>query len=188
LSGRLSQRRRILRPPNRDDYTFGKWIPWWEDESTDYEENQRKEFSGTHRRRGKHRLRIDFDSVKPARPSIVTAAASVQDINRQTWSSTATMLVHPANLYVGLKSEKTFVQQGEPLVVQSIVTDLDGRSVANRETKMRAVLLDWKQVKGEWEEVEVNPQDCAVQSAADAVKCSFIPKSGGTYRVTRHHH
>src|SRR4029079_6820778 len=53
----------------------------------------------------------------------------------------------------------------------------------NRETKMRAVLLDWKQVKGEWEEVEVNPQDCAVQSAADAVKCSFTPKSGGTYRV-----
>ena len=85
------------------------------------------------------------------------AEASVQDVNRQTWTSAATMLVHPASLYVGLKSEKTFVQQGEPLVVQSIVTDLDGKAIANREVKMHAVLLDWKQVEGEWTEVETNP-------------------------------
>ncbi len=104
-------------------------------------------------------------------------------MNRQTWTSTAALLVHPANLYVGLKSDKTFVQQGEPLVVQTIVTDLDGRSVTNRDVKMRAVLLDWKQIKGEWKQVEVNPQDCSVRSAADAVKCTFTSKDGGTYRV-----
>jgi len=170
-------------PPNRDDYTFGKWTPWWEDSSNNGNGNNEEELAGRTDSSGKHRLRIDFDSVKPARPSTVTAEASVQDVNRQTWSSAATMLVHPANLYVGLKSEKTFVQQGEPLVVQSIVTDLDGRSIANREVKMRAVLLDWKQVKGEWKEVETNPQDCVVQSAADAVKCTFASKDGGTYRV-----
>lgn len=170
-------------PPNRDDYTFGKWTPWWEDSSNNGNENNEEELAGRTDSSGKHRLRIDFDSVKPARPSTVTAEASVQDVNRQTWSSAATMLVHPANLYVGLKSEKTFVQQGEPLVVQSIITDLDGRSIANREVKMRAVLLDWKQVKGEWKEVETNPQDCVIQSAADAVKCTFASKDGGTYRV-----
>src|SRR5712692_8947493 len=170
-------------PPNRDDYTFGKWIPWWTTER-DYEGPNEEELTGRTDSNGKHRLRIDFDSVKPARPSTVTAEASIQDVNRQTWTSTATLLVHPANLYVGLKSEKTFVQQGEPLVVQTIVTDLDGRSVANREIKMRAVLLDWKQVKGEWKQVEANPQDCSVQSNADAVKCTFMSKEGGTYRVT----
>lgn len=170
-------------PPNRDDYTFGKWIPWWESDSSDSDENNEEELSGRTDASGKHRLRIDFDSVKPARPSTVTAQASVQDVNRQTWTSTATMLVHPANLYVGLKSDKTFVQQGEPLSVQTIVTDLDGGSIANREVKMRAVLLDWKQVKGEWAQVEVNPQDCLIQSAAAAVKCTFNSKEGGTYRV-----
>jgi len=46
-----------------------------------------------------------------------------------------------------LKSDKTFVQQGEPLVVQTIVTDLDGKAVANHEVKMQAALLQWKQVK-----------------------------------------
>jgi len=61
-----------------------------------------------------------------------------------------------ADLYVGLKSDKVFVQQGEPLVVQSIVTDLDGKAIAGRVVKMRAALLDWQQVKGEWKQVETN--------------------------------
>ena len=170
-------------PPNRDDYTFGKWIPWWESDSSDSNQNHEEGLSGRTDAGGKHRLRIDFDSVKPARPSSVTAQASVQDVNRQTWTSTATLLVHPANLYVGLKSDKTFVEQGQPLVVQSIVTDLDGKAITDRQVKMRAVLLDWKQVKGEWKQVEVNPQDCSIRSAADAVKCTFTPKAGGTYCV-----
>jgi uncharacterized protein YfaS (alpha-2-macroglobulin family) len=169
-------------PPNRDDYTFGKWIPWWTGESDEGETNE-DELAGRTDTAGKHRLRIDFDSVKPARPATVAAEATITDVNRQTWTSTATVLVHPANLYVGLKSDRTFVQQGEPLVVQTIVTDLDGKAIANREIQMRAVLLDWKQIKGEWKEVEANPQDCLIQSGPDAVKCSFQPKESGTYRV-----
>ena len=169
-------------PPNRGDYTFGKWIPWWRDENQNGEPDT-KNFTGRTDASGKHRLRIDFDSVKPARPSTLTAEATIQDVNRQTWTSTATMLVHPANLYVGLKSDKLFVQPGEPLVVQSIVTDLDGKAIANREVKMRAVLLDWKQVQGEWKEVESNPQDCVIRSTSDATPCTFTAKEGGTYRV-----
>jgi uncharacterized protein YfaS (alpha-2-macroglobulin family) len=170
-------------PPNRDDFTFGKWTPWWE---SHYErgESHTETFTGLTDAAGKHRLRIEFDSVNPPRPSTVTAEANVTDVNRQTWASKTTMLVHPASLYVGLKSDKTFVQKGEPLLVQSIVTDLDGQAVPNREVKMRAVLLDWKQEKGEWKEVETNPQDCSVQSGSNAVKCTFTSKKGGTYRIT----
>ncbi|HEX5874598.1 MAG TPA: alpha-2-macroglobulin family protein [Pyrinomonadaceae bacterium] len=169
-------------PPNRSDYAFGKWIPWWTTDS-DGDESNSESFTGQTDASGKHRLRIDFDAVNPPRPSVLDAEASVQDVNRQTWTSTATMLVHPADLYVGLRSEKTFVQQGEPLVVQSIVTDLDGRAIANREVKMHAVLLNWKQVEGEWEEVESDRQDCVVQSTNDAVRCTFTSKEGGRYRV-----
>ncbi|HEU4932258.1 MAG TPA: alpha-2-macroglobulin family protein, partial [Pyrinomonadaceae bacterium] len=169
-------------PPNRGDYTFGKWTPWWTGESSSSDTNSQN-FTGRTDTNGKHRLRIDFDSVKPHRPSTLTAEASVQDVNRQTWTSNATLLVHPANLYVGLRSDKMFVQQGEPLVVQSIVTDLDGKAIANREVKMHAALLDWKQVEGQWTEVESNPQDCVVQSTNDAVRCTFTSKVGGRYRV-----
>ncbi|HEY3027025.1 MAG TPA: Ig-like domain-containing protein [Pyrinomonadaceae bacterium] len=171
-------------PPNRDEYTFGKWFPWWRNADEDSDESDMQEFTGRTDALGKHRLRIDFDSVDPPRAFSVVAQASVTDVNRQTWSSSAPLLVHPADWYVGLKSDRTFVQKGEPLVVQSIVTDLDGKAIANREVKMRAVLLDWKQIKGEWQQVEVNPQDCSIQSASDGVKCTFASKEGGVYRVT----
>jgi uncharacterized protein YfaS (alpha-2-macroglobulin family) len=94
------------------------------------------------------------------------------------------MLVHPSALYVGLKSERTFVQQGQNLVVQSIVSDLDGALVRNREVKMRAVLLDWVQEKGEWKQKETDAQECTIKSADGAVPCTFTPKKGGVYRVT----
>ena len=168
-------------PPNQADYVFGKWVPWWDYSGSD--ETSTEIFNGHTDANGKHRVRIDFDSVKPPRPATLRAEATVQDVNRQTWTSSTTMLVHPANLYVGLKSDKVFVQPGEPLAVQSIVTDLDGKVIANQEVKMQAVLLEWKQVEGIWTEVESNPQDCVVHSTNDAVKCTFTSKAGGKYRV-----
>jgi uncharacterized protein YfaS (alpha-2-macroglobulin family) len=170
-------------PPNRGDFTFGEWIPWWRSWNGQ-NESRTETFKGTTDAAGKHRLRIDFDSVNPPRASNVNAQASVTDVNRQQWTATTNLLVHPADLYVGLKSDRTFVQQGEPLIVQAIVTDLDGKAVANRAIRMRAVLLDWVYEKGTWTQKESNPQDCAVQSGSDTVKCTFTPKEGGMYRVT----
>jgi uncharacterized protein YfaS (alpha-2-macroglobulin family) len=173
----------VYTPPNRGDFTFGEWIPWWRPWNS-RSESHTEYFKGMTDAAGKHRLRIDFDSVRPPRASSVTATASVTDVNRQQWASSTTLLVHPADLYVGLRSQRTFVQQGEPLIVEAIVTDLDGKAILNREIKMRAFLMDWVQEKGEWKQKETNPQDCVVKSAADAVKCTFTPKLGGMYRVT----
>jgi alpha-2-macroglobulin len=173
-------------PPNRDDYTFGKWVPWWGGGRHGARDGltTAQVFAGRTDAAGNHRLRIDFDGVRPPRASSVTAQASVTDVNRQTWTATTTLLVHPADLYVGLRSDRTFVREGEPLVVQAIVTDLDGRAVAGREVRMRAALLEWTYAKGEWKQVEADEQECSVRSAGEAVKCSFAPKKGGAYRVT----
>ncbi|MDT5293300.1 MAG: alpha-2-macroglobulin, partial [Acidobacteriota bacterium] len=173
-------------PPNRGDYTFGKWTPWWESLNSyvDRSKENAQTYKGRTDAAGKHVLRLDFDSVNPPQATTVTAEAGVTDVNRQTWTANTTMLVHPSNLYVGLKSERLFVQQGEPLVVETIVSDLDGALVAGREVKMRAALLDWKYAKGEWKQVESKTEECAVKSASDAAKCTFRPKSGGVYRVT----
>ncbi len=176
-------------PPNRDDFTFGKWTPWWGGISRSGGRGNpggenTQTFTGRTDAAGKHHLRVDFDSVNPPQPSTVTAQASVTDVNRQMWTATTTMLVHPADLYVGLKSERMFVQQGEPLVVQTIVTDLDGKLVPKRAVRVRSVLLDWVFERGEWREQETNPQECSVQSASEPVKCTLPTKTGGVYRVT----
>jgi uncharacterized protein YfaS (alpha-2-macroglobulin family) len=170
-------------PPNRGDFTFGKWIPWWRGDRSGTDD-QTREFTGRTDASGKHRLHIDFDKVTPPRASFVVAEASVTDVNRQEWTSRTSMLVHPADLYVGLRSDKTFVQQGDPLIVQSIATDLDGKAIAGQKIEMRAERLEWKQEKGEWKEVAVDSRGCQIQSGDDAVKCTFPTKEGGTYRVT----
>jgi uncharacterized protein YfaS (alpha-2-macroglobulin family) len=170
-------------PPNRDDFTFGKWIPWWI-ESSSYSRRGFEIFNARTDAAGKHTLRLDFVSVDPAQPSTVTAQASVTDVNRQAWTASTNLLVHPADLYVGIRSPRTFVQKGEPLIVQSIVADLDGKLIAGREIKMRTELMDWVFEKGEWKQRETNPQECTVRSAADPVQCRFETKEGGQYRVT----
>ncbi|HEX8746708.1 MAG TPA: alpha-2-macroglobulin family protein, partial [Pyrinomonadaceae bacterium] len=180
---RVTSRPTQYTPPNRSDFIFGTWIPWWISPGQEGEETS-QEFASRTDAAGKHNLRIDFDSVKPARPSSVVAQASVTDVNRQTWSSSTNMLVHPADLYVGLKSDRTFVQKGEPLNVQTIVTDLDGKAVPGREVRVNAVLLDWQYQNGQWKQIEKNGQECTVRSAAEAVKCSFQTREGGPYRIT----
>ncbi|HKQ90367.1 MAG TPA: alpha-2-macroglobulin family protein, partial [Blastocatellia bacterium] len=169
-------------PPNRDDFTFGKWLPWWQydDEMPD---TPGESFTGVTDASGVHRLRIDFGSINPPRTRLITADVRTTDVNRQSVSADLRFLVHPAELYVGVRSPRVFTQQGEPLVVEAIVTDLDGKAVANREIKMRAVRLDWVFEKGEWRERESGPQQCAIRSAADLATCRFETREGGRYQV-----
>ncbi len=170
-------------PPNRGDFTFGKWIPWWVRDN-DNDGGDMEEFDGKTDASGKHHLRIDFDSVNPPRSMIIAALATVEDINRQSLSASTEIIVHPAELYVGLRSPRLFVQRGEPLIVEALVVDIDGKSVANREIRMRASRLEWIYEKGEWRERESEPQECIVKSAVDVVTCRFETKEGGEYRIT----
>ena len=173
-------------PPGWDDFTFGRWVPWWRygrwDETPTTETAQT--FTGTTDAAGIHRLRIDFQAVEPPEPSTVTAEATVMDVNRQTWTGTATVLVHPADRYVGLRTERLFVAREEPLPVDIIVTDLDGAAVAGVTVEMKAARLAWQQQGGEWAEVEVATQPCTVVSAKEPVRCTFETPEGGAYRIT----
>ncbi len=191
-------------PPNRGDFTFGTWVPWWR--VYDYGEYSMgrpgggggitQNFKGVTDASGRHLLKIDFESVNPPRPYSVTASASVQDVNRQTWASSTSLLVHPSDLYVGIKTPRTFVQKGENIVVESIVSDIDGKLVAGRDVEIKAVLKDWTFDKGAWKEITVDEQTCSVRTGSgsdrpptgnattEAVKCTFIAKQGGRYTIT----
>src|SRR5262245_2618140 len=169
-------------PPNRDDFTFGKWLPWWRYENEE-PDTPGENFTGVTDAAGVHRLRIDFGSINPPRTRLIAASPGIRDVNRQLVSASLEFLVHPAELYVGLRSQRVFAQQGEPLVVEAIVTDLEGKAVANREIKMRAVRLDWFFEKGEWLERESDPQQCAIRSAAGPTTCRFETREGGRYSV-----
>ncbi|MDQ3713971.1 MAG: MG2 domain-containing protein, partial [Acidobacteriota bacterium] len=181
-------------PPNLGDYTFGTWVPWWNYRGYDYEsdsggyrpggQSTSQTFKGVTDASGKHLLKIDFESVKPPRPYNISASVSVQDVNRQTFGSSTSLLVHPSDLYVGIKSPRTFVQKGENIEIESIVSDIDGKLIANRDVEIKAVLKDWAFDKGAWKEETIDEQTCKIKSADKGVTCKFTAKAGGRYTIT----
>lgn len=171
-------------PPNREDYTFGTFIQWWGDYySSDYDETTSQQFKGVTDSKGKHHIAIDSISADKAHPFTINAEARVQDVNRQTFASSTTLLIHPSELYVGLRTPKTFVSVNEQFKIETITTDIDGNAVANAFVSIVAELKDWQQVKGEWQEVTIDTQACQIKSGSDKVSCNFTPKKPGFFTV-----
>jgi hypothetical protein len=175
-------------PPNWPEFTFGVWQPWWR--YSEYSESipgaqagKVETYSGQTDAAGLHYLRLDFDQ-SGTRPLSVIASATVMDVNRQAWGSTTSLLVHPASLYVGLRSQKYFVERGAPLKVDFIVTDIDGNPVADRPVLVRAARLEWKTRGGNWQEEEAGVQECRLGSTLEPVTCTFETPVGGSYRIT----
>ncbi len=207
----VTTRKATYSPPNWDDFTFGVWIPWWFEDfyfagggfdgggfargaafAADYggdiwppfDPGTVETFAGKTDATGTHYLQMDFEGDGEGLPTTVSSQATVFDVNRQAWASGVDLLVHPGELYVGLRGRRTFVEPGEPLIIEAIVTDIDGAAVAARSIIMKAGRLEWQIVDGEWQEVPVAIQTCTVASADEAVECRFTTDIGGTYRIT----
>jgi alpha-2-macroglobulin len=177
-------------PPNRDEFVFGEWVPWWgyrshydDDSRPSRSRNNHWNLQGTTDGTGAHVLHMDYLSLNPAMPMSVTASASVTDVNRQTWSSSSALIVHPSALYVGLKTKKSFVEKGIPFDIDVIGVDIDGKSAIGTPMEVKAARIDWEYKKGKLTRTEADSQTCNVTAAKDPVPCTFTTKQGGTYEV-----
>jgi uncharacterized protein YfaS (alpha-2-macroglobulin family) len=201
----VTTRKATYSPPNWDDFTFGVWIPWWFDDfyvddvgygrGAAYEAGYVSDilppfdpgtvetFAGKTDSTGTHYLQMDFGGNGEGLPTTVSSQATVFDVNRQAWASGIDLLVHPGELYVGLRGQRTFVEAGDPLIIEAIVTDIDGAAVTGRGITLKAGRLEWQIIDGDWQEVPVDVQTCEVSSAEEPVECRFTTGIGGTYRI-----
>ena len=184
-------------PPNWPEYTFGIWVPWWFSGGFGFADdvffdggfgggfaNNNEFFTATTDAAGAHGLDITIDTEGKPRPVQVSAEATVFDVNRLPVTGSTSALVHPAELYVGLKGARTFVQAGERLDLEAIVTTIDGDAVPGVPVSVQSVLLEWQFQNGSWIEVEVPAETCDTTSDDEAVVCTFRPDQGGRYRIT----
>ena len=178
-------------PPNWPDFSFGTWTPWWyyggyywEDDVYYGDGGSYDYLSGYTDATGNHYLDMTFDNTGEPRPQSVVAEASVMDVNRQAWAGSTSLLVHPADLYVGMHTERYFVERNTPIDVELIVTDLDGNAVADKDITVTASRLQWKYQQGSWQEVEVERQECLAVSQSEPVTCTFETPIGGKYSIT----
>lgn len=177
-------------PPGHDGWIFGKWEPWWmfwrfwggyEADPADVPKSQT--FTAKTDASGEHLLKMDFVSVDPPRAMAVSAQATVMDVNRQAWTATTSTVVHAASTYVGVKTDRAFVQAGESIELDAIAVDIDGKEVAGAPIHVRAVRLETKQEKGKFVEKELDVQTCETKSGTDPVRCTLKTKEGGSHRI-----
>ncbi|MCB0967083.1 MAG: hypothetical protein KDB37_09635, partial [Ilumatobacter sp.] len=195
-------------PPGWRDFSFGVWQPWWwygEDvggyesaadlaypvdcwDCGPYGDVTYEDFSGRTDATGSHYLQLDFDGDDVDLPSTVTAEATVFDVNRQAWASRTDLLVHPAQYYVGLRTDRNFVREGTPIRIDAVVTDVDGAAFAGRPVEMTAGRVEGNYSGGTWVEELVDVQTCTFDSTTstddESMRCEFVPEVGGTYRIT----
>jgi uncharacterized protein YfaS (alpha-2-macroglobulin family) len=183
VTWRVAARPAFYRPPNRDDFVFGTFVPWWLPAPTPHGPERSRSFAARTDGTGVHRLRVDFRRRTRRGRAFVTAEATVMDVNRQAWTADAPLLVHPSLRYVGLRPERAFVQKGEDIAFDVIATDLDGASVAGSPVRLRVERLEWEQVEGEWKEVPQDIEERTLASGAEPVRTRFQPKQGGSWRV-----
>src|SRR5262249_33197076 len=133
---------------------------------------------------GNHYLQLKLDGEEPERATMVAANAAVTDVNRQSFASNLELLVHPASLYVGIRSTRQYVREGEPFDVDVIVTDIDGHAVPGRKFTITASRVESRFENGTWVDTDVDPQHCDATSSTKPVSCSIKAGIGGQSKIS----
>ena len=170
-------------PPGCADYSFGVWVPWWESwsrsgSSARFDHEAKTDASG------RHALGLDLLGLEHARPVVLTASATVMDVNRQAWSSHSSLLVHPASEYVGLKSPRTFVRKGRAARHGRDRRGPRGQASRRPQDRDPGGAPDWDFENGRYvRKKSIRGEDARVRQGRP---CGHLqPTEGGTYTCAR---
>ncbi|HEY9680228.1 MAG TPA: alpha-2-macroglobulin family protein [Oculatellaceae cyanobacterium] len=170
-------------PPGWTDYSFGRVsnpIVWFHN-ALRPDNIRRKSYSGKTDKDGKSYVKLDFLKVHPVEPTSVAVTATVVDVNRQAWTDTTTLLVHPSKLYVGEKLAKPFVKKDVQQNVSIVVTDIDGKAQAEVPVKVELSRKTEALEKGEYIESKDDVQNFEITSKTTPVDLELSPKFSGLY-------
>ncbi|CAN5370780.1 hypothetical protein BH11MYX1_BH11MYX1_19780 [soil metagenome] len=122
------------------------------------------------------RTRLALHALPAAQPAVLSVDATVTDVDRQTIrASSRSILVHPANLYVGMR-----LMPGTFDKLEVVVTDLDGTLVPDVavDVKLEATLY----TDARFANATIrDTQACAVKSGRAPTVCSYSPKRSRDY-------
>lgn len=188
VSWRVSAGPGQFTPPGRDGWHFGRapWRYWGRPTAEPV-----RTLEGATDAAGEHAVRVDLLSAEPPFPYLLRAEAEARDVTRQAGSGAAERLVHPAALAVGLRMPRAWPRAGEPIRVESIVVDLEGRGVAGRRVELRLERTRhgvWPMPRPAAGGAAGAPQDsvlarCSVVSGEEPATCELAPPAPGSFRV-----
>jgi len=180
--------------PRTEGFYLGDTGWWWEETNDRSAVQVTASGTDTLDAGGRLALRLPLGEPAKGRPALATFEATVKDVNRQTVSASASVIVHPAAFYLGARPESKgyFWTEGTPVTVGVIAVRPDGSRVTGVGVDGAVVRREWHQIHreregygetlGEW--VSDTVARCPLVTGADPVPCRFTPPGGGSYIVT----
>ncbi len=169
-------------PPNQSEWSFGITTPFWRSYGDQSTNANSETLEGKTDANGLHTLALTLNTRTPL-PITVETRASISDKNQQTYSASTSWLIHPATTYVGLKTERYFVEKDQPLDLDLITTTIEGIATAQQPIVVEATRMEWSKTDSQL--VGTDIQTCMVQSDSKGLAhCSFKTPEGGQYQIT----
>jgi uncharacterized protein YfaS (alpha-2-macroglobulin family) len=80
-------------------------------------------------------------------PCVYTLEGDVEDVSRQHIANRASVTVHPAPWYVGIRKPSYFVEQKQGLKTEIVAAGLDGLAVAGVPVQVKLTQIQWHSVR-----------------------------------------
>lgn len=180
--------------PGLADYYVGETGNWWEEGWSQPPVTVLASGADTLDAAGRFQLEIPLTSALNGKAARATVQAVVTDVNRQAVGNAASVIVHPADFYIGARPQGTdyFWTQGTPQRISVIAATPSGRLQGGVRVEGAVIRREWHRVHreragmaeqvGEW--VMDTVSTCLVTTSSAPVSCAFTPDKGGIYIVS----
>ncbi len=180
--------------PSLAGYHVGETDNWWENQSGQSGTTHLATGTDTLDQAGRLAVAVDIPALPNGRPARATLQAVVTDVNRQAIGNAVSVLVHPADFYLGARpaGSSYFWKAGSPERIAVLAARPSGATVSGVRVEGSIVRREWHRVRreragiaeevGQWVMDTVGA--CNVTTAAAPVFCTFTPEKGGIYVVS----
>lgn len=139
------------------------------------------------------RVVMDIANTKApsTRPLSIMLEASVVDESGQYIAGRTSVIAHPANVYVGLATDRYFGREKTPVNVNVIAVTPQSEPVAGQKVELTVIEIRWERIAIEgqfgqydWQQKEIEVEKTEVTTGDDGtVRYTFTPPQAGIYRV-----
>jgi uncharacterized protein YfaS (alpha-2-macroglobulin family) len=178
-------------PPGNPGFAFGPNTWWWDDGPPVRSADVAGTGAGPTDSTGLFVIDAGKLEATAGRTWRYTVEAEVTDVNRQRIANRASVTVHPAAFYAGIRRRATgFAEAGKADVLEVIAAAPDGRRRPGAKVEVTIKRREWRWIRKKgvgdrWvTQTEVQEEQkgaCSVETRAEPVECSFTPPAAGLY-------
>ncbi|NDJ84809.1 MAG: alpha-2-macroglobulin, partial [Chloroflexi bacterium] len=136
-------------------------------------------------------INIENTAAPAPIPMNITVEATVTDESMQAISGRTTVMAHPANAYVGIRSDRYFGREGQPLNLEMIAVDRDSQPLADKRIELTMVEIRWTRepIDGQfgrynWTQEEIDVETVELRTSENGtVTYEFTPPNAGIFRA-----